>query len=143
MTWFERRLADLEAHKQRLARIKQHAPAIYDQVWDEVVLYIAEARTKGWAVETNGAPRKRAVMLQKQNKSGDWLLEVILPDGKERIRVKGDHGIDFYIDLEVCPEDDVVCLTLDGSRISVEQAAEAILDPFLFPQLQAREKGSN
>lgn len=143
MTWFERRLADLEAHKQRLARIKQHAPAIYDQVWAEVVAHIAEAKSKGWAVDTNGSPRRRAVMLQKQNKSGDWLLEVILPEGKDRIRVKGDLGIDFYINLEVCPEDDVVCLTLDGSRISIEHAAEAILDPFLFSQLQAHEKGSN
>ena len=143
MTWFERRLADLEAHKQRQALIKQNAEEIYAQVWAEVVTHIAEARSKGWAVETNGSPRRRAVMLQKQNKSGDWLLEVILPDGKERIRVKGDLGIDFYINLEVCPDDGVVCLTLAGSRITVAQAAEAILDPLLFHQLVRHEKASN
>jgi len=57
--------------------------------------------------------------------------------------VKGDHGIDFYINLEICPDDGVVCLTLDGDRITIAQAAEAILDPFLFPQLHRREKGSN
>ncbi len=142
MTWFERRLADLEAHKQRLALIKQNAPAIYEQVWTEVVGHVKEAKSKGWPVDTNGEPRKRAVMLQKQNKSGDWLLKVILADGKERIRVKGDHGIDFHFALDVC-EDGVVCLKLDGSCISVESAAEAILDPFLFPQIQGREKGSN
>lgn len=136
MTWFERRLADLEAHKQRLALIKQSAEEIYDQVWAEVVGHVREARAKGWSVETNGQPRRRAVMFQKQNKSGDWVLEVILVEGKERIRVKGDHGIDFLINLEVCPEDGVVCLSIDGSRITIAHAAEAILDPFLFPQLQ-------
>gem|GEM_PF-3864329 len=57
--------------------------------------------------------------------------------------MKGDHGIDFYINLEICPDDGVVCLTLDGDRITIAQAAEAILDPFLFPQLHRREKGSN
>jgi len=142
MTWFERRLADLEEHKRRLALIKQNAPAIYQQVWDEVVQHIREAKAKGWPVDTNGEPRKRAVMLQKQNKSGDWLLQVILADGKERIRVKGDLGIDFHFELDIC-EDGVVCLKLDGSRIHVEDAAIAILDPFLFPQLQPREKASN
>jgi hypothetical protein len=137
MNWIERRLADLEAHQQRNAAIRERAVEIYEALWREIVGHVGDAQAKGIAVSTNGAPRKRVVKLGKQNLSGGyWEAEVSLPDSKDRIRAKGDR-VDLIFMLDVCP-DGVVCLrcSTGAESISIEDAAIAILDPFLFPQLR-------
>jgi hypothetical protein len=55
---------------------------------------------------------------------------------KDRIRASGDRT-NLFFDLDL-GADGVVGLLKDGRSISVEDAAIAILDPFLFPQLQGR-----
>jgi hypothetical protein len=138
MTWIDRRMADLESWKKRNATIRDHALEVYEGLWDEIVEHVNEAKEKGFRVSTNGAPRKRVISLEKQNKSGQHFeLQVMLIDTKDRIRVTGEHlyRIELSLDLDICP-DGVVCLKLAGKRISIEDAAISILDPFLFPQLQ-------
>lgn len=139
MTWIDRRIVDLESWRKRNATIRDHALEIYDALWKEIVEHVNEAQGKGFPVSTNGAPRKRVISLEKQNKSGrPFELQVILVDAKDRIRAAGDR-VDFFIDLDVCP-DGVVCLKLGGKPISIEEAAISILDPFLFPQLQSETR---
>jgi hypothetical protein len=142
MTWIEGRISDLEAWQSRNATIRAHAVEIYEALWGEIAEHVKEAAQKGFQASTNGAPRKRNVSLEKENKRGEcWELQIMLVDAKDRIRAKGDRGnVDFFLDLDICP-DGVVCLKLDGSRLSIEDAAIRILDPFLFPQLQSRPLG--
>src|SRR5437899_1711134 len=122
MTWIDRRMADLESWKKRNTAIRDHALEIYEALWNEIVEHLKEAKEKGLPVSTNGAPRKRVIGLEKQNKSGQRVeLEVILVDAKDRIRVKGDR-VDLFLDLDICP-DGVVCLKLTGKPISIEDAA--------------------
>ncbi len=135
MTWIERRMADVESWKRRNAAIREHALEIYEALWSEILGHVNEAKSKGFPISTNGAPRSRVVRLEKQNRSGDYFeLEIALVAAKDRIRAHGDR-VDLFLDLDVC-DDGVVCLELNGTRISIEDAAIAILDPFLFPQLQ-------
>jgi hypothetical protein len=135
MTWIESRMADLEAFLRRNAIIREHAVTIYDALWDTMVGHLDEAKASGFAVSTNGALQKRTVKLAKQNLSGNCFeFDLTLVDSKIRIRAHGDR-VNVMLDLDVCP-DGVVCLKLGGDRVSIEQAAIFILDPFLFPQLQ-------
>jgi hypothetical protein len=135
MTWIESRLEDLEAWNKRMAAIRDGSLEIYEAIWKEITGHLEEAKGKGFKVSTNGLPRSRAIMLEKQNLSGQsFKVEMTLVQAKDRIRAKGDR-VDLSLDLDVCA-DGVVCIKLDGQQISIEAAAIAILDPFLFPQLQ-------
>ena len=135
MTWIERRMADLEEFRKRKSAIRERAVDIYEALWKEITGHVEEAERKGFAISTNGALRKRSVLLEKKNKPGQFFeLEIILVDAKDRIRATGDR-VDFFLDLDLCP-DGVVCLKLTGNQISVEDAAIRVLDPFLFPELQ-------
>lgn len=134
-TWIDRRLADLAAHQERNAAIRERAVDIYEALWREIVGHIEDAKLHGFAVSTNGAARKRIVRLAKQNNSGTFHeIVVSLPDSKDRVRASGDR-VDVTFDLDVCG-DGVVCLKTGGREVSLEAAAILILDPFLFPQLQ-------
>jgi len=135
VTWIERRMADLEEFRKRKSAIRERAVDIYEALWKEITGHVEEAERKGFAISTNGALRKRSVLLEKKNKPGQFFeLEIILVDAKDRIRATGDR-VDFFLDLDLCP-DGVVCLKLTGNQISVEDAAIRVLDPFLFPELQ-------
>src|ERR1035438_2234500 len=86
MTWIERRMANLETWRERNATIRARAVEIYEALWNEITGHLEEAKQKGFPVSTNGAPRKRAISLEKKNKPGQFFeLEIILVDAKDRI----------------------------------------------------------
>lgn len=141
VTWIDRRIADLEAWRTRNTAVRESALEIYEALWTEIVGHVQDAQARGIDASTNGAPRKRVVRLPKENKSGQYFeLQVILADSKDRIRATGARlkPVDLTFHLDICP-DGVVCLKLNEERVSIEDAAIAILDPFLFPQLQREQ----
>lgn len=136
MTWIEKRVADLKNLEERRASIREHATTVYESLWSELLKHVDDANQHGLDVTTNGSARRKIIKLKKQNLSGMWWeLEFKLSDAKDRITVRGDRcgDVQFLFDLR---PDNVVCLKVNGKEISIEEAAIAILDPFLFPQLQ-------
>lgn len=140
MSWIDRRIKDLEAWKKRTALIRSQAVQVHEVLWSEIKDRIAEAKEKGFPVSTNGVPGKRTIFLEKQNLSGHaFQVDVKLVDAKDRIRASGDR-VDLFLELDICPDgSDDVCLKLGDTPISIEDAAFAILDPLLFPQLQKKK----
>jgi hypothetical protein len=131
MTWIDDRLAQEKARRERWDLIKQHADAVYEALWTQIVEYVAEAKSKSLSVFTTGSVHDRIVSTSPDARYPDQLHVTM---GKGRIRAHGT-GIDIEFLLDVCP-DGVVCLKLRGEPISTEAAAIRILDPLLFPNLQ-------
>jgi hypothetical protein len=91
------------------------------------------------AIETNGGSFARIV---KACIPPNWKipkeLKIVLDMTREKISASHDDQI-IEFSIDVC-DDGVVCLKRDGKRVLIKEAAQLILDPFLFPELQPKDK---
>lgn len=135
MTWIDDRLAERKASRERWGLIKQHADAVYEALWKQIVEYVTEAKSKSISVFTNGSVHHRIVSLswpiKPATKDPDHLHVTMT---RTSIHARGEK-VDLEFRFGAYP-DGVVGLTLDGEPISTEATARRILDPFLFPELQ-------
>lgn len=143
MGWLEKRITEAQALKQRDALIRSSAPAIYRSLWTELTLIVEDAKNRSFPIFTNGEAHSRLIKLsQDPPTGGDGIgrpkeLRIVLEKDRQRIVASG-AGVKVILDLDVC-SDGVVCLKLGGDQIHLEDAAEKIMDPFLFPELQPKD----
>jgi hypothetical protein len=132
MTWIDKRLAEQEAEATRSALIDQSAERVYDDLWQAVMRCVMEANNKGFTLATNGSPHQRIVTLtSKDRTTKKRQLQLTLHRDIRLIKIRGVESLS-ELSLDLCP-DRVVCLKLNGKQVTYDEAAEAILDPFLFP----------
>ena len=133
MNWIEERLAQRKVLEERTRLIVEHAPAVYQAVWDEILRFVKDGQAAGMALSTGGSVRARVV---ECHTLGDPYatrqLTVSADDGQ--IVAGFGMGATMAFHFNVCG-DGVVCLKYDGARVSEREAARLILDPFLFPEL--------
>jgi hypothetical protein len=134
MTWIDDRLSGREHERVRRLSIEQSAERIYGELWEAIKKCVDEASRKGFGLETNGSPHERTVVLST-NSSRRTLstrkLALALKKASQRILVTGIEPAPELV-LDLC-HDNVVCLKLNGKQVSYDEAAQAVLDPFLFP----------
>ena len=136
MSWIDERLAERKALADRNRLLDEHAVSIYEAVWEEMMKVVEEAKTKGGlALFPNGGLQKRHITWAVP--SNDRTLNFTMKD-KRQIRASGT-GVDLVFELDIC-DGGVVCLKYGVSQVSEQEAARAILDPFLFPELAAQSK---
>jgi hypothetical protein len=129
MSWIDDCLAERKAAEDRDTAIESAAHNIYEELWEEILRNVAEARKKRIPVFTNGEPSDRVVGLSDVSSGNQKSIHIKL--GRDRHSIVAD-GISFNFD--VCP-DGVVCIRdKDGIRLSVQDTAIRILKPFLFPE---------
>ena len=138
MTWIDRRLAEKEAARVRHLSIDQASERIYAELWQAVGKCVDEANNKGFTLERNGSPHERTVVLlippsagRRHSPPARRELTLVLKRSSEEIVVKG-LSAPPKLTLDLCP-DNVACLKLDGNQVNYDDAAQAILNPFLFP----------
>jgi hypothetical protein len=132
MTWIDKRLAERETARVRHLSIDQSAERVYAELWEAVKKCVVEAANKGFDVSTNGSPHRRAVTVSSGAPRGSR-KELVLNLKREnhKILVTGiDPAPELMLDLGA---DNVACLKLNGKQVTYDEAAQAILDPFLFP----------
>jgi hypothetical protein len=132
MTWIDKRLAEREATRVHNLSIDQSAERVYAELWDAIKKCVTEAANKGFDVSTNGSPHHRAVSVLTGTPRGDRKeLVLTLKRESHKILVAGiDPAPELMLDLRA---DNVACLKLNGKQVTYDEAAQAILDPFLFP----------
>jgi hypothetical protein len=135
MSWIDERIAERKALNARRKAIKEGAPAIYQALWDYIVDLLKEEAAASLGASSNGSPEDRVVSIPMTNpKGGDRPeLHIRLSRREPQITVSGP-GINLTFKFERF-EDDLVSLEIGDSKISIEDAARKILDPFLFPDL--------
>ena len=146
MTWIDDRLAERQKRDEHEQLIADHAETIFNDLWAEIKRSVDEAKSKQIPVYTNGATYERVVLLSvigptrhaqvfgeqvSQQQSPPKRLHIKLAKDNSGIIISGPPE-KLYFDVS---EDNVVCLKCDKNQISIHDAARAILDPFLFPEL--------
>jgi hypothetical protein len=137
MSWIEERLKQQEEARARRTTIAQYAERIYAELWEAIVESVKEAQGLGIEIATNGSPLERTVMRPVIPKHDSWIsttpkeLKISLKKDKQIIAITGITP-SINLDFDLCA-DGRVCLKLDGAEINYSAAAQAILEPFLFP----------
>ena len=139
MSWMEERIAESKRLEDAGRLVSQHAPVVYENLWEEIKKLIAEAERHGLQVFTNGSPENRELRLATkptaaQHASTGKTVRLILSKDRKTIEAK---GLDIRFGVGVCA-DGVVCLNFNDEDVSVQRAAEEIFDRFLFPDLPRR-----
>jgi len=92
-----------------------------------------EAQTKGIDVIANGTPYERTVTVPDPPNSELRVLTVSLDKAAQLISVSGLKS-DFDLRFDVCQPHNRVCLKRGDSEITLHDAAQQILEPFIFPE---------
>jgi hypothetical protein len=131
MSWIDERLAERKALAEYNRLLDDHAVGIYTAVWNEMMTFVEEAKTKGFAnLLTNGSLQNRRLILAVPG--NDKTLSLTMTD-KRTIRANSP-GKEVRFDLDIC-DGGIVCLKHADEQVSEQEAAKLILDPFLFPDL--------
>jgi hypothetical protein len=131
----------------RHATIANSAEKIYNDLWDEIVSRIAEAKSKGRPVTgnllTNGDPFERRIGHRiivpqpiKPPAGSSDPKEVIVRLTKDRLKIEvlGLTDAPLYFPFDLC-DDGIVQIKHDGEHVTVQEAARSILRRLLFPEL--------
>ena len=150
MTWIDDRLAERAMRDKRTELILSNAEEIFNNLWKEIKRSVDEAKSKQLPVSANGSPYERVILIPDpiQPPRAAFGEEVSRSPVSKRLRVKLEKdaseitvdGPPHKIAIDVC-DDNVVCLKINGKPTSLPDAARAILDPFLFPELNEPEQG--
>ena len=137
MSWLDERMAESEAVRDKIRLISEQAETVYENLWREVKEISDEARTKGFTIKRNGSPYQRIMRLfrdpQDQRSQNAEELGLALAPDKKTITATTPHT-QFCFTLDTC-DGGIVCLTIQGVKISVRDAAIRVVDRWLFPEL--------
>ena len=129
MTWLDDRTAQSTKRKQEERLILDRAEGIFNNLWQEIVRIVEEAKSKGFPLVTNGSPDQRAIMLKGER------LPITLERDAEMITANAP-GFTVQLSFAV-DKNDVVHLKYGKGALSLKEAAQLILGPFLFPDLKS------
>jgi len=137
VTWIDERLEKRNELIRRNTAVASGAEGLFNDLWKEVFSLLTEAKQKGFGIRTNGSSFERFAWVSNYPPSRDE-RELKLNLSREEEKVSAticNQVIEFSIDM--C-EDGVVCLKREGKAVLIQEAAKYILDPLLFPELQAK-----
>lgn len=150
MSWVEEALHLRDDMKARDAAVSSKEIAVFEGLWDEMKLRLAELKKSFPALTWNGEPlahliqiptdpvppknvghpRRLYVVLQRQSHTVDVFLET--EPGKRRSKPQTSFVI-------ACTDHRDVRLTLNDEVISYASASKYLLWPFMFPELPLPE----
>jgi hypothetical protein len=137
MSWIDERLAESGETERVNQLIAEGAEKVYEDLWKEVMGFAEEAKTKGFMIRPNDSPHERLLRLfrdphDQRLERAEELRLGLAPDKKT---ITGStRTAQFRFDLDVC-DGGIICLKIDGGRISMRDAAIKIVDRWLFPSL--------
>lgn len=134
MTWLDEKLEAKRIFEDRRDLMDTHAPVIYEDLWAGLVKIAQEAMGKGFVLNPHGSGVHRVIGQGTLNGGNHHELKFDLDGSKRRISASWRGTVISY-DVDIC-DDGVVCLKQQGSQTPVKAAAQAIMGPFLFPELR-------
>jgi hypothetical protein len=137
MTWLDEQIQKAEELKRAEALMDEHAPKLYETLWNEMNKIAVEATSKGIAVYGDGSVTSRTLRLGVPPQPSHSSVTLNLSKNKREIKTVGTVGVSF--DVAIC-DDGIVCLKQNDGPISFENAARQIMGPFLLPELYTISK---
>jgi hypothetical protein len=161
MNWINDDLEESKRQQQsaaelaaRSSEIASRAETIYNNVWEELVVRLKDAKAKGVPsaqdIITNGDPFERLIkrrppghdiivpQLVKSGQKGSdpECVTISLTEDRLKILVSGLRNEPIYLLLDL-GEDEVVLPKYEGERLTIQDTVKLILRPLLFPDLFA------
>ncbi len=144
MSWIHDELDDRERLQRDRATIELHAEAVYEELWSEISDRVADAAKRGMSARTNGSNYERTVLMGGPIVGGVYRtrseklrqLTIRLNKAAGKIEVADDtddRSIEML--LMVC-ENGIVRPSYQGRVLTIPEAAQMILRPFLFPSAE-------
>jgi hypothetical protein len=134
VNWIDDAERETQASIERLRLITEHQEEVYEALWQEVKAQIEDAKRieRFKVLFTNGGQLSRVVRLPVQGGTREISFELNKHDNRIITKRSGDHYV--YFDIDVC-DDGIVCLKLNEKPVTLKDAAQAALRPFLFVEL--------
>jgi len=125
MEWFDQRYSQfLKEHNDRTT-VAQNAEDIYAALWAAIMEVVRAAHDRGMQIQPNGFPLHHTLLMGKR------LLRINLSEDKHCILASPGDSREVPLCLAVC-EDGSVCLKHNGFTVNYAQAAQKIMEPFIF-----------
>jgi hypothetical protein len=139
MSWIDERLAEEKARADKNESIISSADTVFNDMWSYVLGDVEEAKKKGKPLFTNGTQLDRIVKLDVAtfSPSHPKELHIALSKDKHSIVISGEVSMKF--NLDICPDGAVCPKDEQGKTVTYKEAAQRILDPFLFPESQPQK----
>lgn len=155
MSWIDDDAAELKRLQESAAelaarerQIKDSAEKIYNDLWNEIVERIAEAKGKGnyhaAQLITNGDPYERRILNHRliipqpikpnQGSSSPKYVVLTLTPDRLKIEITGLRTSKDYLVLDIC-ENGIVRPKHEGECKQIDEVARLILRPILFPEM--------
>lgn len=154
MSWIDDDLDESKRQQQSAAElaarnsgIASRAETIYNNIWEELVAQIKDAKAKGVPsaqhLVTNGDPFDREIVrgslgheiiVPQPAISSRKCVTISLTKDRLKITISGLRTETLYLLLDL-GEDGVVLPKHEGERLTIQGAAKLILRPLLFPDL--------
>lgn len=129
MEWLDRAYDAFSKYHLDTQAAKNGTESVYQDLWKRVVEVVNAANEKGMQLTTNGLPHSRVVAMP----FGSALkreMKITLDRDNLLISAESDAGsLSLQIGVE---ETQVVCLLLNGKVLNGEQAAQKVMEDFLF-----------
>jgi hypothetical protein len=132
-SWLDEQIAARDDLKRRESLKDSHAPKLYSALWDELMKIVAEAKEKGFVLNSHGSETARGIDVGYANVN-PRKMSFSLSQDKRTIEASGG-AVSVRLTVSIC-DDGVVCLKHNGEAVSIEEAARRIMKPVLFPELQ-------
>jgi hypothetical protein len=141
MSWLEDQISKSESlHTQKLL-FAEHAPKLYDDLWDRLIKIVEEAKIKPEALgqpvfssgESNG---ERRIEVAFAGTTGIRSLSFALSKDQQIITATMP-GANLVFEIYT-GDDGVFCLRHKGEHVGPQDAAHEIMGPFLFPELHGK-----
>jgi hypothetical protein len=126
MEWLHREFNKREQELNAREAAVSAAPAVYAELWEQILKVAKEANTLRFNLKTNGGPRNRKVIKDDR----ELILELSADSSTINAFSPGGSILSFELKAD---EGDVVHLTNGGKQVDYASAAEWIMKPFLFP----------
>lgn len=129
MEWLDRAYDTFSRYHRDTQAARNGAESVYQNLWARIVEVVNAANEKDMQLTTNGLPHSRVVAMPLGREARREVV-IALNQDEQLITVESDAGA---MALQIGVDDtQVVCLLLNGKILSAEQAAQKIMEGFLF-----------
>jgi hypothetical protein len=134
--WIDEKMAAYRKARKNLEAVAASADMIFGQLWGEIEAIIEGISNRGMQLETNGSPRNRVLIMglpphgSERDQRRRLNLALASAPGAVTITAKSDADETIF-NIEV-GSDDIVCLKKQGHELTIQEAARAVMEPFLF-----------
>src|ERR1700682_4590200 len=136
--WIDDRFRESQEHEERETQITNEQMRSYEVMSDRIRLDTDRAnKICKWSIKINGNAALHNRVIEHEGRK----FHLTLDKETHTISALGE-GVDFRVVLGICNNGGGCLKNAEGNEVPIQEASQAILDPFLFPHLTPESKAA-